>query len=106
MHCMLCTPPQFPALSQSQDVGKELQPFPLKELLRGGQRQGKASGRDAAGAGPGLSPAEAARSLPLPAGSHPHPRDAGQGHGPFPPIVRWRQGHGFLPVMSPTLTLA
>lgn len=67
-----------------------------------GQRQGKASGRDVAG--PGLSPVEAARSLPSPAGSRHHPRDAGQGHGPFPPIVQWRQGHGFLPVMSPTLT--
>ena len=70
-----------------------------------GQHQGKASGWDTDGAGRGLSPAEVARSLPSLAGSHPHPWDAGQGHGPFPPIVWWRQGHGFLLVTSPTLTL-
>lgn len=40
-----------------------------------------------------------------PSHSRPHTRDAGQGHSPFPPIVRWRQGYGFLPVTSPGVSI-
>lgn len=78
--------------------------IPLKEPMHVGLHLGKASRRDAAGAGAGLSPAWTA--VPVPSmDSRPHPQGVGQVHGPFPPIVWWRAGCGFLLVTSLTLTL-
>lgn len=46
-------------------------------------------------------PCRGGGSLPHPHAALPSPGTPGA----FPPIVRWRQGHGFLPVTSPAVTL-
>lgn len=80
-----------PSCSPTMSWVRSHSPFPLKGRTRVGQSQD----RDR------TVPCGGGVSLPHPHAALPSPRTP----SPFPPIVRWRQGHGFLPVTSPAITL-